>query len=100
MEIEDRITISNELSRLERLLNLVVENIPFIVIVRDVKTSKIVFINRAGEETAGQSRDEIIGWRSARFRSEERNIWRQAARDKVIATSEPVFNPEQIIQSP
>jgi two-component system cell cycle sensor histidine kinase PleC len=100
MEIEDRITISNELNRLERLLNLVVENIPFIVIVRDVKTSKIVFINRAGEETAGQSRDEIIGWRSARFRSGERNIWRQAARNKVIATGEPVFNPEQIIRSP
>jgi PAS domain S-box-containing protein len=100
MNIEDRITVASERRRLEKLLNLVVDNIPFIVIVRDAATSKILFVNRACEENSGEKREDIIGKRSASFRSGERNLWRQAARDKLVATGEPVFNPEQVMVSP
>jgi PAS domain S-box-containing protein len=100
MDVEDRATATNDRHRLESLLNLVVDSIPFIVIVRDALTSKILFVNRACEEMSGETRDKIIGKRTARFRTGERNIWRQAAREKLVATGEPVFNPEQTMVSP
>ncbi len=100
MDIEDRMAGASERRSMEHLLNLVVDNIPFIVIVRDAATSKIVFVNRACEELSSEKREQLIGKKAARFRSGERNIWRQAARDKLVATGELVFNPEQILQSP
>ena len=91
---------AGERRSLENILNLVVDSIPFIVIVRDAATSKIVYVNRACDEMSGEKREQLIGKKAARFRSSERNIWRQVARDKLIATVDPVFNPEQVLRSP
>ncbi len=50
-----------ELERARNMLSAVVENIPEMLVVKEAKTGKYIFVNRAGEELLGASRDEMIG---------------------------------------
>jgi PAS domain S-box-containing protein len=50
-----------ELDRSRDFLNLLVENIPDMVFVKDAKDLRFVRFNKAGEEILGYSRDELIG---------------------------------------
>jgi diguanylate cyclase (GGDEF)-like protein/PAS domain S-box-containing protein len=50
-----------ERDRNREFLNLVVENIPVTMVVKDAHDLRYIFVNRAGERYFGTSRDEIIG---------------------------------------
>ncbi len=50
-----------ELERARNMLSAVVENIPEMLVVKESKSGKYIFVNRAGEELLGASRDEMIG---------------------------------------
>tara|TARA_Y100001934_G_scaffold192300_1_gene226718 strand:+ start:32039 stop:34405 length:2367 start_codon:yes stop_codon:yes gene_type:complete len=100
MDIEDRVAISNERQRLETLLNLIVDNIPLTVLVRDASTSEIIFANRACEELTGESRTELIGKMTANCFAGKKNRGREASRQRLIRTGKPEFYPEETISSP
>lgn len=54
-----------------RFLDLIIENVPSPIIVKDAITTRYALINRAGEEHFGMSRSNIIG-------KTAREIWRDA----------------------
>jgi diguanylate cyclase (GGDEF)-like protein/PAS domain S-box-containing protein len=60
-DIAERLAAEKELDRTRRFLNLVIDNVPTTIIVRDANDSRFVLINRAGEEFYGLPRDEVIG---------------------------------------
>jgi PAS domain S-box-containing protein len=50
-----------ELLRTRAFLDLVIESIPAMLLVRDARDGKCVLLNRAGEELLGCSRSEVVG---------------------------------------
>jgi PAS domain S-box-containing protein len=50
-----------DLTRTQSFLDLVIENIPAMVFVKDAAEKRLVLINRAGEELLGADRGELIG---------------------------------------
>jgi len=61
MDVDVRRRSENELMRVRNYLDLVVENLPVLVSVRDVETGRFVSLNRAGEQITGLSRAQVIG---------------------------------------
>ena len=61
LDIEDRRLVAEEHGRLQALLDMVVDNIPLMVNVKDMRDHSFVVVNRAFEEMTGLSRDEVIG---------------------------------------
>ncbi len=59
--ITERVRSERELRRMRNMLHAVVENIPEMLVVKDIKTGRYEFINRAGEDLLGMSRDQLIG---------------------------------------
>jgi PAS domain S-box-containing protein len=60
-EISGHKEAEKQLSRDRRFLDLVIENIPGMLFVKDAKDLRFVLFNRASEELLGYSRDELIG---------------------------------------
>jgi diguanylate cyclase (GGDEF)-like protein/PAS domain S-box-containing protein len=50
-----------ELKRARNMLSAVVENIPEMLVVKDAHSGRYIFVNRAGEELLGASKDDMIG---------------------------------------
>jgi diguanylate cyclase (GGDEF)-like protein/PAS domain S-box-containing protein len=60
-DITERMRGERELQRARNMLRAVVENIPEMLVVKDAHSGRYVFINRAGEELLGVSKDQLIG---------------------------------------
>jgi diguanylate cyclase (GGDEF)-like protein/PAS domain S-box-containing protein len=60
-DITERVRDERELQRARNMLRAVVENIPEMLIVKDAKSGRYVFINRAGEELLGIPKEDLIG---------------------------------------
>jgi PAS domain S-box-containing protein len=61
MDVDVRRRSEDELKRVRNYLDLVVENLPVLVSVRDVDSGRFVSLNRAGEQITGLARDQVIG---------------------------------------
>ena len=70
-DISERRRAERELERTKSFLDSVVENIPEIVLVKDVPEFRYVFVNRAAEQYLGLSRQKILGKTAADIFSEE-----------------------------
>ena len=60
-DITERVNGERELQRARNMLRAVVENIPEMLIVKDARSGRYAFINRAGEELLGITKDALIG---------------------------------------
>ncbi|HTT10212.1 MAG TPA: PAS domain S-box protein [Burkholderiaceae bacterium] len=60
-DVDARRRSEDELRRMRNYLDLVVENLPVLVSVRDADTGRFVSLNRAGETITGLRRDQVIG---------------------------------------
>jgi len=60
-DVTERRRDERELQRARNMLGAVVENIPEMLVVKDAQTGRYVFINRAGEEFLGTTKDAVIG---------------------------------------
>jgi len=60
-DITERRRAERELVRARNMLGAVVENIPEMLIVKDAKSGRYVFINRASESFFGVPKEEVIG---------------------------------------
>jgi len=61
MDIDLRRRSEDELRRVRNYLDLVVENLPVLVSVREVDSGRFVSLNRAGEQITGLARSRVIG---------------------------------------
>jgi PAS domain S-box-containing protein len=60
-DVDARRRSEDELRRMRNYLDLVVENLPVLVSVRDADTGRFVSLNRAGETITGLRRDQVVG---------------------------------------
>jgi len=99
-DIENRQRVAKERQHLQALLDMVVDNIPFMVNVKNAHDRTFAVVNRAFEETTGLSRNDILGkkdifsfpgwdWES-----------RKAYYDKLLESGNPVEVPESIAETP
>jgi PAS domain S-box-containing protein len=61
MDVDLRRRSEDELRRVRNLLDLVVENLPVLVSVREADTGRFVSLNRAGETITGLPRERVVG---------------------------------------
>ena len=61
MDVDARRSSEDELRRVRNYLDLVVENLPVLVSVREAETGRFVSLNRAGETLTGLTRKQVIG---------------------------------------
>jgi PAS domain S-box-containing protein len=60
-EIAERSAAEQQLSGTRLFLDAIIESLPAMLMVKEAKTGKIVYLNRAGEELTGIDRAEIVG---------------------------------------
>ncbi len=61
LEIEERQQTEEELRRTRAFLDVIVEALPAMLLVKDSTSGKCVYLNRAGEELLGCDRAEVLG---------------------------------------
>jgi len=61
MDVDARRRSEEELRRVRNYLDLVVENLPVLVSVREAETGRFVSLNRAGEMITGLARHQVVG---------------------------------------
>jgi PAS domain S-box-containing protein len=61
MDVDARRRSEEELRRMRNYLDLVVENLPVLVSVREADSGRFVSLNRAGESITGLARGQVIG---------------------------------------
>jgi PAS domain S-box-containing protein len=61
MNVDARKRSEQELQRVRNYLDLIVENLPVLVSVRESDSGRFVSLNRAGEAITGRLRDQVIG---------------------------------------
>jgi PAS domain S-box-containing protein len=61
MDVDARRRSEEELRRVRNYLDLVVENLPVLVSVREAQTGRFVSLNRAGETITGLTRKQVVG---------------------------------------
>ncbi|MGB6538884.1 MAG: MASE4 domain-containing protein [Xanthobacteraceae bacterium] len=60
-EVLERTQAERELSRTRAFLDVIIESLPAMLVVKDANTGQCLYVNRAGEELIGCERSEIIG---------------------------------------
>jgi PAS domain S-box-containing protein len=70
-EVAKKKTKEEELSRANNFLNVILENIPNMIFVKDAKELRFMQFNKAGEQLLGFSKDELLGKNDYDFFSRE-----------------------------
>src|SRR4030095_425043 len=93
MDVDARRRSEEELRRVRNYLDLVVENLPVLVSVREAETARFVSLNRAGEQITGLSRQQVIGrtWREV-YARQFADLYAELDR-KALATGSQVDRP-------
>ena len=100
LDIEDRRRIAEERQRLQTLLDLVVDNIPLMVNVKNAQDLSFVLVNQAFEDMTGLERHDVIGQKDVRPFSEWAWENRKTQFDRVLDSEHPVDFPESIVETP
>jgi PAS domain S-box-containing protein len=100
IDVGARFALVAERRRLRQLLDMVVDNIPHIVTVRDVRDMSYVLINRAAHDLLGVDISQLLGRADAGiFPADVREI-RRPLNQKVVDTGKPLEFPEMIVATP
>jgi diguanylate cyclase (GGDEF)-like protein/PAS domain S-box-containing protein len=89
-----------ELGRTRSFLDTVIENIPATIFVKDARERRFVFLNRAGENLLGVTRDDLIGKRADEVFSEEQAADFIARDDEVIRSSSRIVVEDHALETP
>lgn len=100
LDIEDRRRVAEEHRRLQVLLDMVVDNIPMMVNVKDTRDHSFVVVNRAFEEMTGLSRDDVIGRNDLRPFSEWDRDDRMACYERLLKGERVLDLPETEVETP
>jgi PAS domain S-box-containing protein len=97
MDVDMRRRSEDELKRVRNYLDLVVENLPVLVSVRDVDTGRFVSLNRAGEQITGLARDQVLGrsWHEI-YGRQFADLYAELDR-RALATGQQVERPRDVM---
>ena len=97
MDVDARRRSEEELRRVRNYLDLVVENLPVLVSVREAETGRFVSLNRAGELITGLSRQQVIGrtWREV-YARQFADLYAELDR-KALSTGSQVDRPRDVM---
>ena len=97
MDVDARRRSEEELRRVRNYLDLVVENLPVLVSVREAETGRFVSLNRAGEQITGLSRQQVVGrtWREV-YARQFADLYAELDR-KALATGTQVDRPRDVM---
>ena len=106
-DITDRQRAEEKLRRTQKFLDMVVENVPVPILVKelpedakDAAACRYTLVNRAGEELFGQARDYLIGKTVSELYPEERAEFIIAENNQTLLSDEPVVVPEHLVATP
>ncbi|MPY70809.1 MAG: PAS domain-containing protein [Alphaproteobacteria bacterium] len=97
---DDRVRAERERERLQLLLDNIVENVPYMVTVRDVSDMTYRIINRAAEEQIGAPRETMIGRTKGRLFGEHGSDKQPERTRELLETGHAVDMPEVVIDTP
>jgi PAS domain S-box-containing protein len=99
-DVTDRISAQRERDRNRDLLNLIVENVPVTIFVKNAADRRFILVNRACENTWGLPRSEIIGKTAS-------DIFPQRSADEIndgderlLNGSDPLYFNEHALEMP
>jgi PAS domain S-box-containing protein len=95
----DLVLKSEEIQSTSTFLNLIVENIPAMVAVKDAADLRFVLLNRHGEELTGISREESLGKNDYDFFSTEQADFFARLDRETLASGELKVIPEERIDT-
>ena len=97
MDVDARHRSEEELRTMRNYLDLVIENLPVLVSVRDVKTGRFISLNRAGESMTGLTRDQVIGrtWHEV-YGRQFADLYREMDR-RAIADGQQIERPRDVM---
>jgi PAS domain S-box-containing protein len=99
IEVAERKRAEEELRQTGNILNLIIENIPNMIFLKDAKALHFVRFNQAGEELLGYSRNELLGKNDHDlFPREQADQFTQQDR-KVLDGKKIVDIPEEKLQT-
>jgi PAS domain S-box-containing protein len=88
-----------DLAKANRFLDAIIENIPNMIFVKDADRLAFERFNRAGEETLGMNRDQLIGKNDYDFFPREQADFFQAKDRNTLASKALLDIPEEPIQT-
>ena len=98
-DVTERKRAEEEASRTRAFLDSVIENIPLFVFVKNAEDLSVVLWNRAGAETVGYSREEMIGKNDYDFFTREEADFFRARDLEVLASRSLLETPEEPIHT-
>ena len=99
-DVTERKRAEEEASRTRAFLDSVIENIPLFVFVKNAEDLSVVLWNRAGAETVGYSREEMIGKNDYDFFTREEADFFRARRPGSVGEPEPAGYPRRAHSHP
>jgi PAS domain S-box-containing protein len=97
---DDVLNAEEEHRQVKALLDNIVENIPYIVTVRDVSDMTYKLLNRAAEEQIGAPRETLIGKTRGRLFGKGSSSAQEERTQHLMRTGEPVDMPEVQVETP
>ncbi|MDI7774797.1 EAL domain-containing protein [Asticcacaulis sp. EMRT-3] len=88
---DDLIRVSSNAQRQQAFLDLVIQNIPAMVMVKQASDQRILLVNQVGENWLGTKGRDITGLTSAEFMSSERAALFHAADQKALESDTAVL---------
>jgi PAS domain S-box-containing protein len=97
MDVDARHRSEDELRTMRNYLDLVIENLPVLVSVRDVKSGRFISLNRAGEAMTGLTRSQVIGrtWHEV-YGRQFADLYREMDR-RAIADGQQIERPRDVM---
>ena len=106
-DITDRQHAEEKLRRTQKFLDMVVENVPVPIMVKelpedakDASGCRYTLVNRASEELFGVTRDQIIGKTVAELYPKERADFIIAENNETLRSDEAVVVPDHMVATP
>ena len=98
-DLTERKTAEEELHRISNLLDMIIENIPDMIFLKDTKELRFVRLNKAGENLLGYSREELLGKNDYDFFPREQADFFTEKDRMVLRLMEIVDIPEEELQT-
>lgn len=98
-DITRRHRAEDQVRRSNQFLDMIIENIPHMIFIKEARNLCFVRINRAGEELLGRGREELVGKNDTDFFPPEQAEFFMAHDREVLAGREVRDIPEETIQT-